>query len=119
MCLDYLERQAEQILRWANKAEKQIISEAELKRQLRKSTHHTEDDILLLFAHLKYSGKMAVESFTKDSEERDAELVICKFAQIDSKKEVVITLKEKGKFALNVNLAKLDQKIEAWQTKVM
>ena len=32
VCMDYLERQADQIVRWANKSEKQLISEADLKR---------------------------------------------------------------------------------------
>ena len=79
-----------------------MLSEADLKRQLRKSTQHSEDDILLLLAHLKHSGKMAVESIGK-SEENDSELIICKLASIDSKKAVTISLKEKAKFALVAN----------------
>jgi hypothetical protein len=86
VCFDYLERQADQIVRWANKSEKQLISEAELKRQLRKSTQHTEEDINLLLTHLKYSGKMAVANC--GSAEVDSDMILCKFAMIDSTKEV-------------------------------
>jgi hypothetical protein len=100
--MDYLERQADIILKWATKCEKQVLSEADLKRQLRKSTQHSEDDILLLLAHLKHSGKMATETISK-AEENDAELIICKLANIDNKKPVSISLKEKAKFALVAN----------------
>ena len=74
------------MLKWANKTENQILSEAELKRQLRKSTQHTEDDIILLLAHLKFTGKMAVESLTAN-DEPDSEQIICKFKSVESKKD--------------------------------
>ena len=32
VCIDFLERQAEVMIRWASKCEKQLISEAEIKR---------------------------------------------------------------------------------------
>lgn len=105
--MDFLERQADIILKWAAKTERQVLSEADLKRQLRKSTQHSEDDILLLLAHLKHSGKMATESISK-GDETDSELTICKLASIDSKKQVSISLKEKAKFALTANQTKLD-----------
>lgn len=74
------------MLKWANKTENQILSEADLKRQLRKSTQHTEDDIILLLAHLKFTGKMAVESLTAN-DEPDSEQIICKFKSVESKKD--------------------------------
>lgn len=43
--VEFLERQAEQLLNWASKTENNLHSEASLKRQLRKSTTHTEADI--------------------------------------------------------------------------
>lgn len=43
--------------------------------------------------------------------EPDSELVLCKFATVDSEKEVTISVKEKGKFALESSLAKLDYRI--------
>ena len=118
VCLDYLDRQAEQILRWANKAEISVISEAEFKRHLRKSTHHSEDDILLLISHLKHSGKMAVESIAPNETEEESELIMCKFAQIDTKKDLTISIKEKGKFALTVTLGKLDARIQSLQESI-
>lgn len=57
---------------------------------------------MLLLAHLRHSGKMAVETLGK-ADETDSELVICKLANIDSKKIVSISLKEKAKFALITN----------------
>jgi hypothetical protein len=100
------------------------MSEAELKRQLRKSTTHSEEDIMLLLSHLRHTGKMAVEVIDSKADkgdktqtkERDGEMVICKFNQVDNRNEVSITLREKGKFALNVNLNRLNQRIELAQT---
>lgn len=116
VCLAYLKRQADQIVRWANKSEKQLISEADLKRQLRKSTQHTEEDINLLLVHMRFSGKMASAN-VGNQETIDSELVLCKFATIDSTKEVAISVKEKGKFALESSLAKLDSRITQLTTK--
>ena len=70
----------------------------------------------MLIAHMKYSGKMAVESIQKNGEE-DSELVLCKIAGVDGKK-VSISLKEKARFALDANLQKLDQRIEAFTSKI-
>ena len=68
---------------------------------------------MLLLAHLRHSGKMAVETLGK-ADETDSELVICKLANIDSKKSVSISLKEKAKFALITNQTKLNQRAEAF-----
>lgn len=68
---------------------------------------------MLLLAHLRHSGKMAVETLGK-ADEIDSELVICKLANIDSKKIVSISLKEKAKFALITNQTKLNQRAEAF-----
>ena len=105
------------MMKWANKTENQILSEAELKRQLRRSTQHSEDDIVLLLAHLKFTGKMAVENLSA-SDEPDSEQIICKFKSVESKRDAFISLKEKAKFSLDVSLAKLDQRIEALKNKI-
>lgn len=68
---------------------------------------------MLLLAHLRHSGKMAVETLGK-ADETDSELVICKLANIDSKKIFSISLKEKAKFALITNQTKLNQRAEAF-----
>jgi len=41
---------------------------ADLKRQLRKAVHHTEEDIQLLLIHMRRTGRMAVETFTGNSQ---------------------------------------------------
>ena len=114
--MDYLERQAEYVIRWASKTEQPLHSEADIKRSLRKATHYTEDDIVLLLAHMKHTGKMVVESISKSGQE-DSELVLCKIAGIDGKK-VTISVKEKAKFALDANMNKLDQRIESFTSKI-
>ena len=68
---------------------------------------------MLLLAHLKHSGKMAVEPIGKN-DETDSDLLICKLANIDSKKAVSISLKEKAMFALLANQTKLNQRTEAF-----
>jgi hypothetical protein len=56
---------------------------------------------------------MAVETIGKN-DETDSDLLICKLANIDSKKAVSISLKEKAKFALLANQTKLNQRTEAF-----
>ena len=58
ICVEFLDRQADQLVKWAIRSEKTIRSEADIRRQLRKSTTHTEEDIDLLLHHLKHSGRM-------------------------------------------------------------
>lgn len=43
--VEFLDRQADQLLNWASKTENNLHSEISLKRQLRKSTTHSEADI--------------------------------------------------------------------------
>lgn len=61
---------------------------------------------------------MAVESIAPNEAEADSELIMCKFAQIDSKKDLSISIKEKGKFALTVTLGKLDARIQSLQESI-
>ena len=56
--LEYLDRQADQLFKWAVKTEKFLFSEQKLKKVLRDTTEHSEADIQLLFNHLKMSGRM-------------------------------------------------------------
>lgn len=98
VCVEFLDRQADQLLAWASKVEKPILSEAYLKRQLRKTTKHSEDDIQLLFAHMKFTGRLCVHSV--NSQEDDPELTMCKLASPASKQCDEISVKEKGQFAL-------------------
>lgn len=58
ICVEFLDRQADQLLKWAAKCEKAIHSEQSLKRQLRKATQHSEADIELLLVHLKRTNRM-------------------------------------------------------------
>ena len=67
------------------------MSLAALKRHLRKSTAHSEEDIELLICHLKGSNKMVIAKVGDDDE-----MILCQL----SKKE--ITVKQKAIFALEV-----------------
>lgn len=88
--VEFLNRQANQLIQWASKIEKQLHSEASLKRQLRGSTEHSEEDIELLLAYLHHSGKMAVVDIGGNSES-----TLCKLADISclrSKKKIVVEI---------------------------
>lgn len=106
--VEFLDRQADQLLNWASKTENNLHSEASLKRQLRKSTTHSEADIQLLFNHLVRTGRMLVDQIGQGE---DPELMMCKLAPVKSPSCDPITIKEKAKFALNVHLKKLDLRI--------
>jgi hypothetical protein len=72
-----LERQADQLLKWAAKTEKHLHSEASLKRQLRKVTEHSEQDIEMLLVHLKHSGRMEIAEVGDG-----ADMILCKLRQV-------------------------------------
>ena len=103
------------MLAWASKVEKPILSEAFLKRQLRKTTKHSEDDIQLLFAHMKFTGRLCVHSV--NSQEDDPELTLCKLANPASKQCEEISVKEKGQFALQTQLQRTEARIEQMRSR--
>ena len=61
ICIDYLNRQVDQLVRWANRFDKKVLTLDQIKGFLRKATTNSEEDIELLLKHAEYSGKMAVE----------------------------------------------------------
>lgn len=91
------------------------MSEAYLKRQLRKTTAHSEGDIELLFAHMKFSGRLCVDNI--NSSEEDPELTMCKLASPVTKVCEEISVKEKGTFALQTQLARTEASIEQMRAK--
>lgn len=109
VCIEFLDRQSDQLLKWAAKMEKQIHSEAQLKRQLRQATQHTEEEIEMLLVHMKHTSRMVVE---RCGAEDDADLVVCKLASPVNKGQVEeLSQKDKAEFSLQTNLKRLEGKI--------
>jgi hypothetical protein len=79
--VEFLDRQADQLLKWAAKIENPLHSEASLKRQLRKVTEHSEQDIDMLLVHMKHSGRMEVEALGEGPD-----LLLCKLKSPTQKK---------------------------------
>ena len=78
ICIDYLNRQVDSLVRWANKYDKKVLTLAQIKAYIRKSTCNTEEEISLLLKHAEHSGKMTVEKLhEKDPSD---ESVMCKFS---------------------------------------
>ena len=73
------------------RSEKEIWSEANLRKALRKTTRHSESDLDLLIAHLKYSNR----AFYKETDKSD-DLCLLKFSKepITQKEEATFVLTE-------------------------
>lgn len=80
-----------------------------MRRRLRKVTTHTEQDLDILIAHLKGSGKMTFEQIGLTD---DPEMLICKFGSVKTKIAEKLTSKEKAKYALETQNKKIDEKIK-------
>ena len=61
VCVEYLNRQVDNLVRWATKYDKKLMTMAQIKTYLRKSTRNNEEEISLLLKHAEHSGKMLVE----------------------------------------------------------
>ena len=61
VCVEYLERQANIFTRWALKNENTLMSRAQAKLNLQKTTQHSLDDIELLLMFMEHSGRVLVE----------------------------------------------------------
>jgi hypothetical protein len=115
VCVEFLDRQADQLLTWATKNDKMIHSEAQLRKQLRKATTHSEVDLDLLMSHLKFTGRITCEQIGVTN---DPDLTICKLGSIKNKVAEPLTLKEKAKFALELQSKKLEVKVEEHNKKI-
>jgi polyribonucleotide nucleotidyltransferase len=58
--LEFLEKKSESLLRWAQSVDKQVMSEKQLRKNLRQIKMN-EDDVDLLLAHLKYTDRVHSE----------------------------------------------------------
>ena len=61
VCVEYLNRQVENLVRWAARYDKKLMTMAQIKTYLRKSTRNNEEEISLLLKHAEHSGKILVE----------------------------------------------------------
>ena len=61
ICVDYLDRQCDNFVRWAINHHYTLLSRAKAKHHLQTSTNHTFEDIELLLKHLEHSGRVLVE----------------------------------------------------------
>ena len=66
------------MVRWANKYEKKMLTLAQIKSFIRKSTCNTEEEIALLLKQAEHSGKLLIEKL-HENQERD-ENIMCKFS---------------------------------------
>ena len=91
ICIDYLNRQVDSLVRWANKYDKKVLTMAQIKNYIRKSTNNTEEEIALLLKQAEHSGKMVVEKLQESQESEDG--VMCKFSASDNQnaEETVIS----------------------------
>ena len=104
VCIEFLNRQVDNLVRWANKYDKKLMTMAQIKTYLRKSTRNTEEEISLLLKQAEHSGKMLVEKLNmNDSSE---ESILCKFPNHFSEnlraEDTEITQKEKAEFFLKL-----------------
>lgn len=93
VCVEFLDRQADQLLNWSSKTERNIHSEAQLRKQLRKATTYSEEDLDLLMCHLKFTGRIKCEQIGATN---DLDLMICKLGSVKNKVAEPLTLKEKA-----------------------
>lgn len=115
VCVEFLDRQADQLLIWSSKTEKTIHSEVQLRKQLRKATTYSEEDLDLLMCHLKFTGRIKCEQIGATN---DPDLMICKLGSVKNKVAESLTLKEKAYFALELQSKKLEAKIEEHNRKI-
>ena len=69
-----------------------------LKRSLRRSTKLSEDEIELLFLHMRYTNRLKLYAI----QEGDPEMTICKLAHPSLKIAEDVTQKDKCEFSLKV-----------------
>ena len=120
ICIDYLNRQVDSLVRWANKYDKKVLTLAQIKAYIRKSTCNTEEEISLLLKHAEHSGKMTVEKLhEKDPSD---ESVMCKFSastrENQKTESAVITQKEKAEFFLKLQVSRIETKITNIEAKI-
>ena len=89
-------------MRWANKYDKKVLTLAQIKSFIRKSTCNSEEEISLLLKHAEHSGKMLVEKLHEN--DPSDESVMCKFSAStrENAEGAVITQKEKAEFFLKL-----------------
>ena len=66
------------MVRWANKYDKKVLTLAQIKKFIRKSTCNSEEEITLLLKQAEHSGKLVIEKL-HDNQEND-DNIMCKFS---------------------------------------
>ena len=105
ICVDYLNRQVDGLVRWANKYDKKVLTLASIKHYIRKSTQNSEEEIALVLKQAEHSGKLVVEKLSENDPSEES--VMCKFSASTSENSnvestTIITQQEKAEFFLKL-----------------
>jgi hypothetical protein len=103
VCVEFLDRQADILQRWAFTNGKKVLLKEDLATHLQKSTQHSLEDINLLMKHMEHSGRIVC------LEDEDPKNNLVKF--IDKTAEdatLSFTQKEKAEFFLKSRIQKIE-----------
>lgn len=89
-----MDRQADTFISWAARSEKIIWSETTMRRALRSTTRHSEEDITLLIAHLKHTERAQSKIMQKITGEADCCLLKLSKEPITQREEAQFVLEE-------------------------
>ncbi|CDW85345.1 UNKNOWN [Stylonychia lemnae] len=111
--LEYVNKKADSLLRWANTLDKQIFSEKQLRKNLLKIKMN-DKDIDILITHMRFKNLLKQTEVIINGQKTN----LIKLNTYQTKEDMSITDKEKATFVLQQNIEQIDDKIDQLHLKI-